>query len=169
MTFTLREGNEGDIGPLMDVMEHAFDPVFGEAWNAGQCLGILSLPDVWLTFAEEGTRTVGFALSRLLMDEAELLLLAVEPEARRHGVGRALIERTCVIAAEKGGRRLLLEVRDGNAAFDLYRDAGFGEIGRRRAYYHGSDGTTRDALTLARMIDDGAARCSSNGYPKPLA
>lgn len=154
MSFTLREGNEGDIGALMDVMIHAFDPAFGEAWNAGQCLGILSLPDVWLTFAEEGERTIGFALSRLLMDEAELLLLAVEPEARGHGVGRALIERAVEIAAEKGAHRLLLEVREGNQALDLYRCTGFSEIGRRRDYYRGFDGTTRDALTLARPIGD---------------
>ena len=154
MNVTLREGNEGDIGELMDVMEHAFDPLFGEAWNAGQCLGIMSLPDVWLSFAEDGERTVGFALSRLLMDEAELLLLAVEPDARGHGVGRALIERTVEIAVDKGAHRLLLEVRDGNQALDLYQGSGFSEIGRRHDYYRGSDGTTRDALTLARPIGD---------------
>jgi len=154
MNITLRESDEGDIDLLMQVMDNAFDPLFGEAWNVGQCLGILSLPDVWLSFAEDGERTVGFALSRLLIDEAELLLLAVEPHARGHGVGRALIERTVVIAAEKGAHRLLLEVRDGNQAFDLYTDAGFGEIGRRRDYYRGLDGTSRDALTLARPIGD---------------
>jgi ribosomal-protein-alanine N-acetyltransferase len=154
MTVTLREGNEGDISELMDVMERAFDPLFGEAWNAGQCLGIMSLPDVWLSFAEVGDRTIGFALSRLLMDEAELLLLAVEPDARGQGVGRALIERTVEIAIGKGARRLLLEVRDGNQALDLYQGSGFSEIGRRRDYYRGSDGTTRDALTLARPIGD---------------
>ncbi len=157
MSFTLREGDEGDIDALMQVMTNAFDPLFGEAWNTGQCLGILSLPDVWLSFAEQDDRTVGFALSRLLMDEAELLLLAVEPHARGAGVGRALIERTAEIAAGKGAHRLLLEVRDGNQAFDLYSEAGFGEIGRRRDYYRGLDGTTRDALTLARPIGDGFA------------
>ena len=155
MNVTLREGNEGDLDVLMQIMNSAFDPLFGEAWNAGQCLGILSLPDVWLTFAEAGDRTLGFALSRLLMDEAELLLLAVEPDARCHGVGRALIERTIAVAADKGAHRLLLEVRDGNQARDLYNDAGFDEIGRRRDYYRGLDGATRDALTLARPIGDG--------------
>lgn len=154
MSFMLRDGDEGDIDALMQIMNLAFDPLFGEAWNAGQCLGILSLPDVWLTFAEADDRPVGFALGRLLIDEAELLLLAVEPEARRHGVGRALIEHTVEVAIRKGGRRLLLEVRDGNHALDLYRDAGFGEIGRRRDYYRGADGATRDALTLARPIGD---------------
>ena len=152
MSLTLREGNEGDIGALMDIMDCAFDPAFGEAWSAGQCLGILSLPDVWLTFAEKGEHTIGFALSRLLIDEAELLLLAVEPDARHHGVGRALIERASEIAAGKGANRLLLEVRDDNPALGLYRAMAFAEIGRRRSYYQGTDGTSRDALTLARPI-----------------
>ncbi|WP_116090545.1 GNAT family N-acetyltransferase [Sphingomonas crusticola] len=153
MSAILREGNEGDIGAIMEVMVRAFDPAYGEAWSAGQCLGMLSLPGVWLSFAEESGHTAGFALSRLLIDEAELLLLAVDPDARGHGVGRALIERTVAIAAGKGAHRLLLEVRDDNPALELYRGAGFGEIGRRRDYYHGADGTTRDALTLARPID----------------
>lgn len=167
MTATLREGNEGDIGAVMEVMDRAFDPAFGEAWSAGQCLGMLSLPGVWLTFAEEDMRTAGFALSRLLMDEAELLLLAVEPDARGQGIGRALIERTVRIAAGKGAHRLLLEVRDDNPALDLYRNAGFSEIGRRRNYYQGADGTARDALTLARPIDvDGADTLSTAGQSR---
>ncbi|WP_420136518.1 GNAT family N-acetyltransferase [Sphingomonas sp.] len=153
MSALFWEGNEGDIGAIMDVMEHAFDPAFGEAWNAGQCLGMLSLPGVWLSFAQQEGRTAGFALSRLLVDEAELLLLAVEPASRGQGIGRALIERTARIAGEKGARRLLLEVRHDNPALDLYRSAGFAEIGRRCGYYHGADGVTRDALTLAREID----------------
>jgi ribosomal-protein-alanine N-acetyltransferase len=154
MNVTLREGDERDIDALMQVMTNAFEPLYGEAWNSGQCLGILSLPDVWLTFAGDEDRTVGFALARLLIDEVELLLLAVEPQARGHGVGRALIERTAQIAVDKGAARLLLEVRDGNHALKLYQEAGFGEIGRRRDYYRGLDGTTRDALTLARPVGD---------------
>jgi ribosomal-protein-alanine N-acetyltransferase len=155
-SIQLREGGADDIGALMRVMVRAFDPAFGEAWNRGQCLGIMSLPDVWLTFAEvaedDGTQPVGFALSRLLIDEAELLLLAVDPDWRQRGVASALIDRTATNAAERGAHRLLLEVRDGNRAMCLYQRQGFGQIGRRRAYYHGGDGTTHDALTLARPI-----------------
>ncbi len=156
MTCTLREGDERDIATLMQVMNSAFDPCFGEAWNAAQCLGILSLPDVWLTLAEDDSHTIGFALSRLLTDEAELLLLAVEPAARGRGVGRALIDRTGCIAVRRGAHRLLLEVRDGNQAVDLYHAVGFAQIGRRRAYYRGSDGAMRDALTLAQPLSGDA-------------
>ena len=53
----------------------------------------------------------------------------------------------------KGARRLLLEVRHDNPALGVYRAAGFAEIGRRCGYYHGADGMTRDALTLALPIE----------------
>ena len=152
-TARLREGGTADIDALMRVMDRAFDPAFGEAWNRAQCLGILSLPDVWLSFAEEAAGPAGFALARRTLDEAELLLLAVVPPARARGIGAALIEHTAAIAAMHGARRLLLEVREGNAALGLYRRAGFGEIGRRRGYYRGGGGALHDALTLARAID----------------
>lgn len=153
----IREGAAEDIGPLLTIMDRAFDPAFGEAWNRGQCLGIMSLPDVWLSFVEivesDGAhRAVGFALSRLLVDEAELLLLAVEPDFRGRGFGQALIERAARIAAGREARRILLEVRDGNIALDLYRRCGFAVIGRRGGYYRGPGGVTYDALTLARPI-----------------
>jgi ribosomal-protein-alanine N-acetyltransferase len=152
----LREGGSDDISALMEVMTKAFDPAFGEAWNRGQCLGILSLPDVWLSFAEKEeagvTRVIGFALSRLLVDDAELLLLAVDPQWRHQGIAAALIDRAADISAARGAGRLLLEVRDGNQALCLYQRMGFGQIGRRRGYYRGNGGDTHDALTLARPI-----------------
>ena len=154
-TLTLRQGGAGDIDPMLAVMQRAFDPRFGEAWNRGQCLGILSLPDVWLVLAEDsGGGAVGFALSRLLVGEAELLLLAVGPDARGQGIATALIDRTVAIAGERDAHRLLLEVRDGNDALHLYHRTGFAEIGRRRGYYRGPDGLTCDALTLARPMPD---------------
>lgn len=156
---TLRSAGIDDIGAVMTVMTAAFDPAYGEAWNRGQCLGILTLPDVWLSLAFTGPETegaAGFALSRLLVDEVELLLLAVDPAQRRRGIGRALLDRELAAAATRGARRLLLEMREGNPAIALYRSAGFGEIGRRRGYYRGLHGALFDAITLARPIASGA-------------
>lgn len=148
----LHEGGGGDIDAMMGVMLRAFDPAYGEAWNRAQCLGILSLPDVWLSLATLADRVIGFALGRRTMEDAELLLLAVDPAARGRGTGATLIARTAEIAAARGSIRLLLEVRETNGALALYRRAGFAEIGRRRGYYRGPGGTSYDALTLARAI-----------------
>jgi ribosomal-protein-alanine N-acetyltransferase len=134
----------------MDVMEDSFDPCFGEGWTAPQCAGLLPMPGVWLTMARIEHDVVGFALARIVLDEAELLLLAVKKHWQHRGIGQELLDSFIGSAAERGARKLHLEVREGNHAINLYKYAGFSEIGRRKAYYSGRDGQTFDALTLAR-------------------
>ncbi|WP_157217452.1 GNAT family N-acetyltransferase [Flavisphingomonas formosensis] len=153
MTTRLIEGSSADIDAVMRVMGDAFDPAFGEAWTRSQCLGILGLPGVWLTIAYVGEEPGGFALSRLVADEAELLLIGVRSAFRRVGIATALIERTIQIAATGGAIRLHLEVRAGNSAINLYHKAGFTEIGRRKSYYRGADGQLYDALTLSMDLN----------------
>ena len=94
---------------------------------------------------------VGFALVRGVLDEAELLLLAVVPEARRKGVGAALLRGVIADCATRGIASIHLEVRAGNDAIKLYRNAGFSKIGERRDYYRGEDGQSYSALTLSRQ------------------
>jgi ribosomal-protein-alanine N-acetyltransferase len=136
---------------VMAIMGRAFDPQFGEAWTRSQCAGILPMSGVTLTLARDGgsSAPLGFALVRTVADEAELLLIAVDPAARRSGVGRALIDHFVNHANSCGAMRLHLEVRDGNDAIALYRAAGFEIAGRRRLYYRGANGHQYDALTLA--------------------
>jgi len=151
--FALREGGAADITALSRVMDEAFDAAFGEAWTPGQCLGILCLPGVWLTLAEADGEVAGFALGRVTVDEAELLLIGVRPAQRRRGIGAALLARAFTLARMQGARRLHLEVRSGNEAEALYRQAGFDQVGRRPAYYRGHDGRQFDALSLAISLD----------------
>jgi ribosomal-protein-alanine N-acetyltransferase len=150
---TVVEGGRGDLGAVMEVMGESFDPRFGEAWTAPQCAGLLPLPGVWLTLARAAEDTIGFALSRIIADEAELLLLAVRRPAQGRGAGNALLQRFIADARARGAGRLHLEVREGNPAVALYRRAGFSEVGRRRNYYRGPGGEAYDALTLARPIE----------------
>lgn len=148
----LERGGVLDLDAVMAVMRDSFDPVFGEAWTAPQCAGLLPMPGVWLTLARAGEAVLGFALSRAIAGEAELLLLAVRRPAQGRGVGRKLLDAFLADAARRGAEHLHLEVRDGNGAIRLYTAAGFREIGRRKNYYHGRDGQLYDALTLARNL-----------------
>ena len=107
---------------------------------------------VTLTIAEDGGTAVGFALSRAVSDEAELLLIAVDPERQGHGAGNTLLRNFIDGARAHGAHRLHLEVRDGNPAIALYRSAGFVPAGRRRNYYRGPEGKRYDAVTLL-LID----------------
>ncbi len=81
--------------------------------------------------AETGGRMVGFAMYRIVAGEGELLNLAVDPTARRTGVGRALLREMMRLAEVWH-----LEVRESNAAaIGLYLSAGYLEFGRRAGYY----------------------------------
>ena len=147
--ISYRFGTTEDIASVMAVMDTAFDPRFGEAWTAAQCKGIFSLPGISLILAFADRVSAGFALSRVVLDEAELLLLAVRPEYRRQGIAADLLARAAESVRIMGAEHFHLEVRDGNQAISLYSQWGFKQIGRRRAYYRGRDGTVFDALSLS--------------------
>ena len=144
------EGGVLDLPAVMAVMEDGFDPAYGEAWTAPQCAGLLPMNGVWLLLARDGDCVVGFALSRIVIAEAELLLLAVRRNRRRSGIGQLLLDHFTTTALRRGASQLHLEVRDGNHAINLYKRAGFQEVGRRRNYYRGRNGELFDALTLGK-------------------
>lgn len=146
-------GGAADLATLNAIMSAAFDPRYGEAWTPSQCLGMLSLPGVWFEIAWLNDEPAGFALARVVADEAELLLIAILPAMRRRGVATALMRSIAANARERGATRLHLEVRANNEAVRLYQAQGFTKIGERRDYYRGKDGKLFDAHTFSRTID----------------
>jgi ribosomal-protein-alanine N-acetyltransferase len=151
--LSLTSGGAADLDAVMEVMNSAFDPQFGEAWTRSQCAGILPMTGVGLRLATSDRNSpVGFSLYRTVAGEAELLLLAVAKPEQGRGVGRKLLEQFIADARSGGATRVHLEVRDNNPAVSMYVAAGFERVGRRSQYYSGKDGTRFDALTLARTL-----------------
>jgi ribosomal-protein-alanine N-acetyltransferase len=148
----LREGGSQDLTEVNRIMQEAFEPRFGEAWTSAQCLGMLSLPGVWLVIASLDGSDAGFALARSTGQEAELLLLATRPAVRRRGVAGALLRAVIAEARARGVQQLHLEVRAGNDAVRLYRREAFEKVGERRNYYRGKMGEAFDAHTYARSL-----------------
>ena len=148
----LRTGTPADLNVVSTVMAEAFDPRFGEAWTSAQCLGMLSLPGVWMTLCDREEAPVGFALSRAIAGDAELLLLGVRPARRRQGIGAALLRSVIDEARMRGADVLHLEVRADNPAVRLYAAHGFRKTGERRGYYRGPDGRQYDAHSFARTL-----------------
>ena len=88
------------------------------------------------------------AVSHLVIDEGELLRIAVLPEARGRGLGRRLLSAVLERLAARGATVCHLEVSAGNPeARRLYRSAGFHAVGRRPAYY--GDGSDAELLACA--------------------
>jgi ribosomal-protein-alanine N-acetyltransferase len=135
----------------MTVMDGAFGDKFGEAWTRSQLSGILPMGGVYLVLAADRSRetVVGFSLFRTVSDESELLLIGVLPNDQHRGIGRLLLQDFMDRARDDQVRRVHLEVRDGNPAISMYKAAGFSPVGRRRNYYHATDGNRYDAITLA--------------------
>ena len=112
---------------------------FERAWDAATLCDMLAGPGAF-AFAHED----GFVLARAAADEAEILTLAVRPEARGKGLGRALLQAAINKAHALGAATMFLEVgADNPAALALYAGLGFVKVGMRKAYYEG-----RDALVL---------------------
>lgn len=148
-----------DIDRIMAVMLAAFDPAYGEAWNRRQVEDSLLLGSCHYELADEhglspptGVQAAGFALSRTGFEEEELLLFAVDPRHRRRGIGRRLLSRFEAAARSRGAARLLLEMRKGNEAEYLYREAGFTPIGLRPQYYRTPGGERLDAITFSKNL-----------------
>lgn len=98
-----------------------------------------------------------FLLGRAVAGEAELLTLAVAPEARRRGLGQRLVSRFLYQARLRGADSAFLEVAADNAAAQaLYARAGFAPAGRRRGYYPLPAGGSVDALVLRRLLAERA-------------
>ena len=95
----------------------------------------------------------GFLLGRAVAGEAELLTLAVAPEAGRRGLGRQLVARFLYQARLRSAETAFLEVSAENpAAIALYESAGFQGAGLRRGYYADPQGRRIDALVLSRAL-----------------
>ena len=145
---TYDEGERNALSDAMDVMVRAFDPAYGEAWTLSQLSGVMLMPGTWLTIARLDAAPLGFALVRSVLDECELLLLAVDPLWRGRGVGETLLRHSLHIARRRGITSMNLEVRSTNKAVKLYEKTGFEYVHRRPGYYRGSDGQLHDALSF---------------------
>lgn len=120
-------------------------------WGEAEFAAFLNKPLAFLLVEGDA----GFLLGRAVAGEAELLTLAVAPEARRRGLGQRLVSRFLYQARLRGAETAFLEVAaDNDPARALYARAGFTEAGRRPSYYHTPDGFAVDALVLRRVLSN---------------
>ncbi len=130
---------------------HAHSFTLPRPWSADEIAALLADPTVFL--CEAGA--LGFLLGRVVLDEAELLTLAVDPAHRREGLGAALLQDYHVKAKARGADQSFLEVAaDNRPALGLYRAAGYVQQGRRPRYYTAPGMAPVDALVLRKILAD---------------
>ncbi|MHB8653286.1 MAG: ribosomal protein S18-alanine N-acetyltransferase [Terriglobia bacterium] len=109
-------------------------------WLEADYIRLTADPGGIILVAELETMTppkvMGFVAFLRLIDEAELLNLAVDPEHHHQGIGKALLEEARKQLLQAGTKQVFLEVRQSNkVAQQLYYAAGFGLHSMRKDYY----------------------------------
>ena len=109
---------------------------FADPWSEGSIASELYNPlSLWLVAEQDGA-VCGYVGSQTVLDETDMMNIAVHPDCRRQGIAAALIDELIVHLKERGSHILRLEVRQSNApAIALYETMGFTQLGLRKNYY----------------------------------
>ncbi len=149
--YTIREMGRSDIRSILVIERDSFPTPWTE-WMFESQLGFKGVSINIVLETEAGIS--GYAIAWVAYDEIHLLSIAVAPEDRRRGYGRALLEGIIERGAARGGSLVVLEVREGNdPARNFYDGMGFKVIGKRRKYYID---TGEDAFVMALPLRSGA-------------
>ena len=126
---------------------------FHRGWGEGEFEGMLSERNTLVHRLRLGRKIIGFAVSRMAADEAEILSIAVAASHRGRGLSRNLLLTHLGHLAGRGVRTVFLEVEENNQpARRLYQRAGFGIAGRRERYYREANGVQLNALLMRRDL-----------------
>jgi ribosomal-protein-alanine N-acetyltransferase len=126
---------------------------FHRGWGEGEFETMLTERNTLVHRLKVGRQLVGFAVSRMAADEAEILSIAVAGTHRGRGLSRNLLLTHLGHLAGHGIRTIFLEVEENNQpARRLYERAGFGVAGRRERYYQQPGGEQLNALLMRRDL-----------------
>ncbi len=144
----LRPMERRDVPAVLAIEQRAYD----YPWTEGifnDCIRVGYHSFV----VERDEKIVAYAFMNTVLGEAHVLNLCVDPELRRQGIARNLLEHIIDLARNLKALTLFLEVRESNcAALALYQSCGFDEIGIRRNYYPAPVGR-EDAIMLIKQLD----------------
>ncbi|MCL4765582.1 MAG: GNAT family N-acetyltransferase [Hyphomicrobiaceae bacterium] len=148
---TVIEAGQQHLGDLAALHRALFSP----AWDGASFNSLMEQPGSLALLAATGrtAQPVGFIFGRVVADEAEILSLGVALGWQRRGIAARLVASLTDVAAARGACRIFLEVAADNApARQLYLAQGFGEAGRRVAYYERQRGPWSDALIMSKVL-----------------
>lgn len=131
-------------------MEAIYAAAFPESrgWTAAEFQALLDSPHCFIV-----ARNQGFALGRVIADEAELITIATHPDAQGQGIGRQSLQGFQTEAAKRRATTAFLEVAADNAkAIPLYESDGWCRTGLRKGYYTREAGDAVDALLMGKTL-----------------
>jgi ribosomal-protein-alanine N-acetyltransferase len=139
--FTVRGATDTDIPSVKSIADICFPDPWSEASYASK------LGNTVFSVAVTDGEIIGFAITSVAGDEAELYDIAVLPQYRGTGAATELLTSVKSEARLRGAEKIYLEVRSGNSrACAFYRKSGFSELGIRKNYYKNP---TEDATLMS--------------------
>lgn len=140
MTINITISEKPDVAALVELHAASFQP----SWKESDFNGMFMIAHTVAFVAQEG-----FAVVRLIAGEAEILTFAVNPQARRRGIGGALIASLKEWLKTNKAETVFLEVRQSNLpAINMYVKAEFTSISERKDYYSNPDGSRESAIVM---------------------
>ena len=147
--------SEEDLAAVLEIESASFSRPWTRRHFLDEMESSCGYPTVAL--ANDGT-LAGYLCLKLILDEAEILDVAVSAAKRGRGIGQLLVLDAMAFCRKQGVNLLSLEVRVGNAeAIALYRRLGFHEVGRRKNYYDNGE----DAILMDISLGDRAEECDA--------
>jgi ribosomal-protein-alanine N-acetyltransferase len=153
LRFRFRDLDPGDLYEVMAIEMASFPSPWSPKLFEEEIGRTFS--DAVVAVEEPGGEVAGYTICWTVGEESHLLNIAVRPDARGRGIGRALLKECLRRTARAGARRIFLEVRPSNQqAIRIYRREGFRFVGIREGYY---TDTGEDAIVFSREIGEGDA------------
>ena len=148
--FRFRDLEAGDLCGVMAIETASFPSPWSRKLFEEEIGRAFS--DAVVVVEEPGGEVAGYAICWTVGQESHLLNIAVRPDARGRGIGRALLMECLRRGAHAGASRIYLEVRPSNQqAIRMYRREGFRFVGIREGYY---TDTGEDAIVFLREIGE---------------
>lgn len=145
LTVTLRPMTAEDIDAVLVIEEASFL----SPWTRTAFMHELRVPHSRLTVAEQQGQVVGYLCGWYIVDEVQILDVAVHPACRRQGIGEQLLQHALAEAKQRQAQAVHLEVRRSNLpALTLYGKFGFREVAVRQRYYANGE----DALLMTCFL-----------------
>jgi len=138
--LVIEEATGADLSSIADIHRQGFT----HGWSDGDIAKLMANESYFCLVArlkgKAAKPPIAFILVRTAADEAEVITIATQKNARRKGAARQLLEAAIRRLQADRGTSFFLEVDESNvAAIGLYRQLGFKQVGERKGYYASQD------------------------------
>jgi len=150
----IHSDNQVGLELLAELHQAAFSPQDERPWLAGDFRDILTTAGASARIYSAGDKPVGYLLLRTILDEAELISIAVLPTSQGQGYAKEMMREAISRIKRSGAERLFLEVREDNRkALKLYYAMNFEKISERKDYYRTLSGLKLSAEVLSLDLE----------------